>query len=132
MERASVERKGRASQAPQACRWRARDARNQALALGPQQRYTSRGRYPRADEHSARADPAGAGPEREGRFTPSGLASCPPQAARPRHHPRPRHGRRVSPAPSVRCWSRLRAHSLSGRRREGEAAGKEGLRPGCV
>lgn len=43
----------------------------------------------------------------------------------------PRHPRQVFPALSGRGWSRLRAQGLSGRRREGEAAGKEILRPGA-
>lgn len=39
---------------------------------------------------------------------------------------------RLPPPPPCRCWSRVCAQSLSGRRREGEAAGKEGPRSGCV
>lgn len=57
---------------------------------------------------------------RERPFARRGLGSRPRRPSCP-----------VTPPSARPCWSRLRAQSRSGRRREGEAAGKRGLRPGA-
>lgn len=93
---------------------------------GPQPLGSGSRRHPRAEAHCARA-----GGAREALLSRPGLASSlrPPAV--------PSHLCLVGPAgfspPSPRRrGSRLRAQDLSGRRREGEAAGKKGLRPGAT
>ncbi|CAK7305472.1 hypothetical protein VULLAG_LOCUS11872 [Vulpes lagopus] len=89
------------------------------------------GRSPRAEEHCARAQATGAGSARGALCGRPGVASSPRRLAGPSHL---RHGGPAGvppPSPRRRGW-RLRAQARSGRRREGEAAGKKGLRPSAT
>lgn len=127
-----MERKGRASRPHRhelpAAAGRFADGRNRALAQGGGSATPGRRRSRRAENRRARADPA-----RARREEPSPRRSL--ASSRRAHRPVTpcvvtRAG--IPPPPPSRCWSRLRAQNLSRRRREGEAAGKKGVRPGCV